>query len=150
MGDYYVNIVYYGKHRETTAFVDALHFNSFIFLINRPTKVNGDSATLIDNIFTNCFSNRHDTFQCLIQTGISDHFPIIHVDGSVKQVISDIYIHRRNMSQRNKHEFLYAMSTFDFNSIYSHIDTQEAFSMFHSTLVKLYNKHFPMQKIKLK
>ena len=68
----------------------------------------------------------------------------------MKQAVSDTYIHRRNMSQRNKHEFLSAMSTVDFNSIYSQIDTQEAFSMFHSMLLKLYNKHFPMQKIKLK
>ena len=150
MGDYNVNLLNYGKHRETTDFVDALHSNSFVSLINRPTRVNGHSATLIDNIFTNCFSNIHDTFQCLIQTDISDHFPIIHVDGSVKQAVSDTYIHRRNMSQRNKHEFLCAMSTVDFNSIYSQIDTQEAFSMFHSMLLKLYNKHFPMQKIKLK
>ena len=83
MGDYNVNLLNYSKHRETTDFVDALHSNSFVSLINRPTRVNGDSATLIDNIFTNCFSNIHDTFQCLIQTDISDHFPIIHVDGSV-------------------------------------------------------------------
>ena len=123
MGDYNVNLLNYGKHRETTDFVDALHSNSFVSLINRPTRVNEDSATLIDNIFTNYFSNIHYTFQCLIQTDISEHFPIIHVDGSVKQAISDTYIHHRNMSQRNKHEFLCAMSTVDFKSIYSQIDT---------------------------
>ena len=150
MGYYNVNLLNYGKHRETTDFVDALHSNSFVSLINRPTRVNGHSATLIDNIFSNCFSNIRDTFQCLIQTDISDHFPIIHVDGSVKQAVSDTYIHRRNTSQRNKHEFLCVLSTVDFNSIYSQTDTQEAFSMFHSMLLKLYNKHFPMQKIKLK
>ena len=102
------------------------------------------------NIFTNCFSNIHDTFQCLIQTDISDHFPIIHVDGSVKQANIDTYILRRNMSQRNKHDFLCAMSNVDWSSIYSDMCTQGAFSLFHSTLVNHYNKHFPMQKIKLK
>ena len=150
MCDYNVNLLNYGKHRETTDFVDALHSNSFVSLINRPTRVNGDSATLIDNIFTNCFSNRHDTFQCLIQTDISDHFPIIHVDGSVKQANIDTYILRRNMSQRNKHDFLCAMSNVDWSSIYNDMCTQGAFSLFHSTLVNHYNKHFPMQKIKLK
>ena len=145
-----VNLLNYGKNRETTDFVDALHSNSFVSLINRPTRVNGDSATLIDNIFTNCFSNIHDTFQCLIQTDISDHFPIIHVDGSVKQANIDTYILRRNMSQRNKHDFLCAMSNVDWSSIHSEMCTQGAFSLFHSTLVNHYNKHFPMQKIKLK
>ena len=66
MGDYNVNLLNYGKHRETTDFVDALHSNSFVSLINRPTRVNGDSATLIDNMLTNCFSNIHDTSLCLI------------------------------------------------------------------------------------
>ena len=140
MGDYNVNLLNYGKHREATDFVDALHSNSFVSLINCPTKVNGD----------NCFSNIHDTFQCLIQTDISDHFPIIHVDGSVKQANIDTYILRRNMSQRNKHDFLCAMSNVDWSSIYSEMCTQGAFSLFHSTLVNHYNKHFPMQKIKLK
>ena len=54
------------------------------------------------------------------------------------------------MSQRNKHDFLCAMSNVDWSSIYSEMCTQEAFSLFHSTLVNHYHKHFPMQKIKLK
>ena len=62
MGHYNVNRLNYGKYRKTTDFVDALHSNSYVSLINRPTRINGDSATLIDSIFTNCFSNIHDTF----------------------------------------------------------------------------------------
>ena len=65
MGDYNVNLLNYNKHRETTEFVDILHSISFAFLINRPTRINGSSATLID-IFTNCYPSIHDTFQCLI------------------------------------------------------------------------------------
>ena len=149
MGDYNVNLLNYCKHRETTEFVDILHSNSFVSLINRPTRINGSSATLIDNIFTNCYSNIHDTFRCLIQYDITDHFPIIHIDGSVKHSNIDTHILSRNMSQRNKQDFLCAMSNVDWGAINSEMNTQGAFSLFHSTLVKLNNKYFPLRKLKL-
>ena len=95
MGDYNVNLLNYSKHRETTEFVDILHSNSFVSLINRPTRINGSGATLIDNIFTNCYSNIHDTFQCLIQSDITDHFPIIHIDGSVNPLWPSDALRRR-------------------------------------------------------
>ena len=53
-------------------------------LINRPIRVKQESATLIDNIFTNSFASPGKTFQCIIYTDINDHFPIVHVDCSSK------------------------------------------------------------------
>ena len=148
MGDYNVKLLNYSKHRETTEFVDILHSNSFVSLINRPTKINGYSATF-GNIFTNCFSNIHDTDQCFIQSDITDHFPIIHIDGSVKHSNIDTHILSRNMSHWNKQDFLCAMSNVDWGVIYSEMNTQRAFSLFHSVLIKLYNIHFPLRILKL-
>ena len=51
MGDYNINLLNYGKHVETNEFVDMLHSHSFISLINCPTRIKKQSATLIDNIF---------------------------------------------------------------------------------------------------
>ena len=51
MGDYNINLWNYGKHVETNEFVDMLHSHSFIPLIDRPTRIKKQSATLIDNIF---------------------------------------------------------------------------------------------------
>ena len=51
IGDYNINLLNYGKHNETNEFVDMLHASSFISLINCPTRVQKESATLIDNIF---------------------------------------------------------------------------------------------------
>ena len=39
MGDYNINLLNYDKHQDTTDFVDMLHANSFISLINRPTRI---------------------------------------------------------------------------------------------------------------
>ena len=62
MGDYNINLLNYEKHSDTTDFVDLLHANSFISLLNRPTRVKRESATLIDNIFTNAFMNLENSF----------------------------------------------------------------------------------------
>ena len=150
MGDYNINLLNYGKHNETNEFVDMMHAHSFISLINRPTRVNQQSATLIDNIFTNKHDDLVNTFQCLIYTDISDHYPIIHMDYSMKGSTPDSHITRRNLSQRNRLQFYNEISAMDWDLIYQEIDTQEAFSAFHRVLLKVYNKHFPKQKVDIK
>ena len=89
MGDFNINLLNFDKHAETTSFVDILHAHSFVSLINRPTRVTKNSATLIDNIFTNCYCNIEHTFQCLIYTDVSDHFPIVHIDFEMKLCDTD-------------------------------------------------------------
>ena len=39
MGDYNVNLLNYGKHKETSEFVNLFHSYSFISLINKPTRM---------------------------------------------------------------------------------------------------------------
>ena len=127
-----------------------MHAHSFISLINRPTRVNQQSATLINNIFTNKHDDVVNTFQCLIYTDISDHYPTIHMDYSMKESPPDSHITRRNLSQRNRLQFYNEISAMDWDLIYQEIDTQEAFSTFHRVLLKVYNKHFPKQKVNIK
>ena len=127
-----------------------MHAHSFISLINCPTRVNQQSATLIDNIFTNKHDVLVNTFQCLIYTDISDHYPIIHMDYSMKESPPDSHITRRNLSQRNRLQFYNEISAMDWNLIYQEIDTQEAFSAFDRVLIKVYNKHFPKQEVNIK
>ena len=95
MGGININLSNYGKHVDTTEFVDILHGHSFISLINRPTRVKQQSATLIDNIFTNSYLNIENTFQCNIYI-----FPIIHVDYEMKEINADTYVVQRNLSQK--------------------------------------------------
>ena len=137
MGDYNVNLLNYGKHNETNEFVDMLHASSFISLINRPTRVQKESATLIDNIFTNNHSRLDQTFQGLIYTDITDHFPIIHIDYDKTDNSTEMYLTRRNLSQRNRHRFCIEIPTLHLSSVYNEIDTQNAFSQFHTVLINI-------------
>ena len=57
---------------------------------------------------------------------------------------------QRNMSRRNKQAFHSAVSDIDWEALYISGHAQESLSRFHSTLLKLFNKHFPKQTVKQK
>ena len=52
--------------------------HSFIPLINRPTRISKNNATLIDHILTNTFTNEK-YLTGIVKTDISDHFPVFLV-----------------------------------------------------------------------
>ena len=142
MGDFNINLLNFDKHAETTSFVDLLHAHSFVSLINRLTRVTTNFATLIDNIFPNCYGNIENTIQCLIYTDVSDHFPIVHIDSEMKLCDTDSVVTRRNLSYKNRQRFYVSISSLDWGAIYSESDTQAAFSLFHSTLLKHFHINF--------
>ena len=74
LGDYNLNLLNAEKHNKTGEFVDLMFSYHFVPLINKPTRVRENSATLIDNIFTNNITS--DAKQGIFYTDISDHFPI--------------------------------------------------------------------------
>ena len=120
MGDFNINLLNFDKHAETTSFVDMLHAQSFVSPINSPTRVTKNSATLIDNIFINCYYNIEHTFQCLIYTDVSDHFPIVHIDFEMKLCDTDTSVTRRNLSYKNRQRFYESISSVNYaNPVYA-------------------------------
>ena len=53
MGDTNIDLMKYESHSKTSQYLDLLFTNSFIPLINRPTRITDHTATLIDHIYTN-------------------------------------------------------------------------------------------------
>ena len=80
-------------------------------------------------------------------TDITDHFPIIHIDWKNEQAYSEATLVKRLHSHRNKQSFFTELTALDWNEMYMQNDTQAAFSRFHATFLKLYDKHFPKRKI---
>ena len=79
MGDFNLDRLKHDKHPPTETFLDIMHANSFIPIINRPTRVTRDTCTLIDNIYTNNYNTKNDNYSGLLTTDISDHFPVFHL-----------------------------------------------------------------------
>ena len=79
MGDFNLDLLKHDKHPPTEKFLDIMHANSFIPIINWPTSVTRDTCTLIDNIYTNSYNIKNDNYSGLLTTDISDHFPVFHL-----------------------------------------------------------------------
>src|SRR6218665_1404699 len=74
-GDYNINILRYNDHHSTGMSLNTLASYKFMPTILRPTRITAFSATLIDNIFTNCPNYNMDS--CILIDDISDHLPIM-------------------------------------------------------------------------
>ena len=149
LGDYNLDLLSYSIHNPTAGFIDMMYSNSYMPLINKPTRVTNQSMTLIDNIYTNCTHNNIE--RGIFFTDISDHLPIFCIVSCYKTDKSPAeYVHKRIYSTKNFAKYKEMISTEDWlSSIMTSNDPQEAFTNFHSTLCKFHNKCFPLQKIKL-
>ena len=79
MGDFNIDLLKHSTHSPTSEFLDLMFSNSFIPLINKPTRITPKSATLIDNVFANKYENEHEYVTGILTTDISDHYPIFHI-----------------------------------------------------------------------
>ena len=73
MGDFNINLLNYDSHTPTFDFMNILLSNNCLPCITLPTRISNNSATIIDNIFTNLTNFKITSGNIL--THISDHFP---------------------------------------------------------------------------
>ena len=150
LGDYNINLLNYDSHELTADFVNSLYSYGFVPLINRPTRITPHSATIIDNIFTNNHEALIKSYQGILVTDLSDHFPVFHINQTLISVEQDVFIVKRSFTAKNKHAFLEDPGAVDWQPIYNSSGTQAAFSQFHQKLLGLYDKNSPKRKIKLR
>ena len=85
MGDFNFNLLNYESHTtETNDFLNTLISHYLLPHILQPTRVTDNSATVIDNIFSN---NTEHALSGSILSRISDHFPQCLVMTKVKTEI---------------------------------------------------------------
>jgi len=74
LGDYNLNLLKYRSNNSVGEYLDNMVSHSFFPTIRNPTRIIETTATLIDNIFTNCIRNNFST--AILCSDISDHFPV--------------------------------------------------------------------------
>ena len=84
VGDYSINLLNVDSHSLAADFNDTMYSSGLVPLITRPTRVTENSATLIDNIFTNKGVRYDESIYGILVTDISDHYPIFCVDKILK------------------------------------------------------------------
>ena len=124
--------------------LDLMVSSALLPLITKPTRFTPTSVTLIDNIFTNNFSNAHDSY--MIICDISDHFPLItSIETHTSIKINDYYI-SRCLSKRNFNKFAGQCSTENWNVVLNYNDTQLAYSAMDAIIQRNYTEWFPLQR----
>ena len=106
MGDVNINLLNSDSHLQTAEFLETLYSFSFSPLITKPTRNTDNTATLIDNIFTNYSPNKKGVAGILC-TDITDHLPIYYIDQEVKVIdmSEKIPLLQRQYSTKNKIRF---------------------------------------------
>ena len=146
MGDWNVNLLNYDCHVHTTNAIDMFYSYGFMPLINRPTRITNSSATIIDNIFTNNHSDLVNSFHGILICDISDHFPIFHINKSIKNVAQELHIVKRSFTAQNREAFLSQLSGTNWTSLLHIRNAQEAFTSFHQNFCHLFDINFPKRK----
>jgi len=151
MGDLNINLINSGTHTDTASFLEVMYGNSFIPLINKPTRITERSATLIDHIFTNTHSKGYNYFQGVLITDISDHYPVFHISQDKSNPLNngDNY---RMITAKNEHRmqaFKDRISNNDWSFVLNMSESEPAFNSFYNTYKQIHDEAFPLNKQKI-
>ena len=119
--------------------------SGFLPLILQPTRISGDTMTIIDNIYTNSFINDSLSGNILIE--VSDHltqFAIIQKDISK---LSNFPVYKRDFSKYDETSFLEDLSIQNWNQ-YNNID--EKYKDFLNKVEACVERHAPLKKLNKK
>lgn len=148
MGDFNIDLLHYKSHKLTAEFVDLMLSSSFFPLINRPTRVTEESATIIDNIFTN--SPALDSHKSgILPTDVSDHFSIFTIICGHNNIsIDNIPIITRQINNGNLSQMKNELQNMNWIHVLDCKDTEMAYSTFSNTFQEVYDKNIPVKIIK--
>lgn len=119
-------------------------FNLYIF-VNEPTRITNHSATTIDYICSNI--KETDLSYKVVSTGISDH------EGLIATIILNQNVKKKEIKETrifstvNFRSFENAAASIDWESVIESANSMKAFQV---TLQNIFNKSFPLRRVKTK
>ena len=144
MGDFNFDLLSIGGNNNCEHFSEIMHSNSFFPLIDKPTRIKPPSATLLDNIYTNCVQCGHTSG--ILYTDISDHLPVFTFNESLiasAQTSTRTY-QSRSFSETNLNSFQRRLASINWNDLYADDSCESAYSQFLDVITSLYNESFPL------
>lgn len=149
-GDFNIDLLNQNSHIMTDEFINTMYSIGLYPKITRPSRITRQSATLIDNIFSNDLDNC--TIGGLLINDISDHLPVFTVyNNTIKKNVEEIPLYRRIKTVKVMEAFKKDLSKQDWNLIYNEKnDTEKAYNDFLKIFLTLYNKNCPIIKFKKK
>ena len=135
---------------QTLKVVNLICQRSLVPIVNKPTRVIKNNATLIDYIITNSFIDQENLTGILKH--ISDHFLTFTV--SVKHRLDSgdkkVTIRKRIMNAGSIQEFRDILSEVDWGNRYSISNPNNAYEYFFKVFSSVYDLAFPLKTISIK
>ena len=138
MGDFNVNLLAYGSHKDTENFYEILSSYSFQPLVLQRTRVTSSSATIIDNIFIGQLGIKRNHFPqfALIDLKISKTDPV------------DKYI--PDFTNFNDREFENEMNFIQWDVLLNGKTSDEGINILFAETNRIFNCTAPIKKAKKK
>lgn len=130
-------------------FINMMTSFSLSPLIRKPTRTTDHSMTLLDQIWVNCPELSIANY--IFRTDITDHFPVMsHIGGQLSRREKTSWITKRYFPDNAMLLFTRSLAQVDWTVVMNSNCVNEAYSIFHSTVLNLYNEHFPAKKVLVK
>jgi len=150
MGDFNLNLLEHNSNSKISDYINTFYSHYFVPCIDRPTRITPNTATLIDNIFTNDITAAITSG--VIATDLSDHFPIFitrqnsrpNLNVPHKKVASRKY---RQLFPNNINSLTNALSIVDWDFVKSNTDPDQAYDKFIDKITHLLNIHCPLKNV---
>ena len=152
MGDFNLDLLKHELHRPTEKCLDIMYANSYISMINRPTRVTRDTCTLIDNIFTNNYSISRNFFSGILKADITDHYILFHIikvkggkkdDSNRYKSVSIVYESRTN-------QIIEKIQNANCSVLNLYRDCQTYFSKFYALFKTICDGSFPLTRVNMR
>jgi exonuclease III len=145
MGDFNIDLLKVEHHSGTSSFFDSMSSYNLLPTITRPTRITTHSATLIDNIFTNAWSNIIESK--IVVSDISDHLPVLTSFNLETPCFKNTsFEESRVINEEGRTNFSNYLSEADWAPIFeacSLKDANKAYDLFMKEYKRNYDKAFP-------
>ena len=148
MGDFNLDLLHCDHHAYTQEFIDSLFSHMFIPLINKPTRLTSHSATLIDNIFTNCFTQ--NIVNGIILNDLSDHLPVFALSSTkFEKPNNETTYYTRDYNDLNIIKFQTKLSQIEWTRVLIGQDPNRLYDVFAEEYYRHFEDCFPLKISKL-
>ena len=139
MGDFNIDMLKYETCSYTQTLLQTMQSFSMFPVVDKPTRVYGNSATLIDNIFINNPENNIGRGNTVSDT--TDHFSQVCILTShCKTFFPSNKSKVRDYSTFNAKSSIDELQNINWNNICKHTDENQSFSRFYKCVNKTINK----------
>ena len=150
-GDFNIDLLKTQERPLNKEYLETLFSLNLYPTLTLPTRIAETSATLIDNVFTNCDNKNLHTAGIII-TDIPDRFPYIYIIKLNKGYLNPPkFVCNRKFSKENLNSLMSELQSINIMNLLDknlNNDPNSNYDILHNILTTAINKHIPLKKVK--